>query len=93
MLGLVVHLHERTVARHAPIDYDLPGFQRSPWTGRAEVHEQVGPPASRDVVEHFLEFIKRKALDAIPLREAEHLTSQSAHRPDVITIMQKSWVL
>ena len=35
--------------------------------------EQVGPPAGRDVVEHFLEFIKRKASDAIPLRGAEHL--------------------
>ena len=38
-----------------------------------EVHEQVGPEASRDVVEHFLEFTNRKVSDAIPLREAEHL--------------------
>ena len=27
----------------------------------------------RDVVEQFLEFTNRKASDAIPLREAEHL--------------------
>ena len=48
-------------------------MQDSPWTGRDEVHEEGGPQAGRDVVEHFLEFTNRKVSDAIPLREAEGL--------------------
>ena len=42
-------------------------------TGRAKVHEQVGPPAGQESLEQFLQMKKLKASDASPLREAEGL--------------------
>ena len=50
----VAHLHESTHGMHQFI-ISCPKRRNVPWTGRAEVHEQGGPPAGPESVEQFLE--------------------------------------